>query len=72
MKLLFLEDVYPTARAGDVKEVKSGFARNFLIPKKLAVIASTHELKRSKKLREEENIRLEKIQNKIKFKANHV
>ena len=53
MKLLFLEDVYPTARAGDVKEVKSGFARNFLIPKKLAVIATTHELNRAKKLREE-------------------
>jgi large subunit ribosomal protein L9 len=53
VKLLFLEDVYPTARAGDVKEVKSGFARNFLIPKKLAVIATTHELNRAKKLREE-------------------
>ena len=53
MKLLFLEDVYPTARAGDVKGVKSGFARNFLIPKKLAVIATTHELNRAKKLREE-------------------
>ena len=33
--------------------MKSGFARNFLIPKKLAVIATTHELNRAKKLREE-------------------
>ncbi len=53
VKLLFLEDVIPTARAGDIKEVKNGFARNYLIPKHLAVIASEHEINRAKKLRDE-------------------
>jgi len=53
VKLLFLEDVIPTARAGDIKEVKNGFARNYLIPKQLAVIASEHEINRAKKLRDE-------------------
>ena len=52
MKILFLEDVLPTARAGDIKEVRTGFARNYLIPNKLAAIATAHELRRSKKLRE--------------------
>ena len=51
MKVLFLQDVRPTARAGDVKEVKVGFARNFLIPQGYAVLASEHELRRAAKLR---------------------
>jgi len=51
VKVLFLKDVRPTARAGDVKEVKLGFARNFLIPQGLAVQASEHELRRASALR---------------------
>jgi len=51
VKVLFLQDVRPTARAGDVKEVKNGFARNFLIPQGLAVQASEHELRRASALR---------------------
>ena len=51
MKILFLKDVRPTARAGDVKEVKNGFARNFLIPQGFAVQATEHELRRASKLR---------------------
>ena len=51
MKVLFLLDVRPTARAGDVKEVKHGFARNYLIPQGFAVQATEHELRRASKLR---------------------
>jgi large subunit ribosomal protein L9 len=51
VKVLFLQDVRPTARAGDVKEVKLGFARNFLIPQGLAVQATEHELRRASALR---------------------
>ena len=51
MKILFLQDVRPTARAGDVKEVKNGFARNYLIPQGFAVQATEHELRRAAGLR---------------------
>jgi large subunit ribosomal protein L9 len=51
VKVLFLQDVRPTARAGDVKEVKHGFARNYLIPQGFAVQATEHELRRASKLR---------------------
>jgi len=51
LKILFLKDVRPTARAGDVKDVKAGFARNFLIPQGLAVHATDHELRRASALR---------------------
>ena len=39
MKVLFLKEVSGTAKAGDVKEVSPGYARNFLFPQKLAVVA---------------------------------
>ena len=32
MKVVFFEDVEGTAQVGDVKDVKNGFARNFLLP----------------------------------------
>lgn len=57
MKVLFLEDVRPTARAGEIKEVKNGFARNYLIPRKLAVLATQHEIDRAEGLRKEAEAR---------------
>jgi len=45
MKVIFLQDVPRVARAGEVKEVADGYARNFLIPQKLAVIADPSTLK---------------------------
>jgi len=38
MKVVFLQDVPDVARAGEVKEVADGYGRNFLIPKKLALL----------------------------------
>ena len=40
MKVIFLEDVPNVARAGEVKQVADGYGRNFLIPKKLALLAT--------------------------------
>ena len=57
MKVLFLQDVRPSARAGDVKEVKDGFARNYLLPQGLAVFATDHELRRASKLRQQAEAR---------------
>ena len=39
MKVIFLQDVPHVARAGEIKEVADGYGRNFLIPKKLALLA---------------------------------
>jgi large subunit ribosomal protein L9 len=40
MKVVLLEDVRGTGKAGDTKEVADGYARNYLIPRKLAAPAS--------------------------------
>jgi large subunit ribosomal protein L9 len=42
MKVVFLEEVEGTAMAGDVKNVADGFARNYLLPRKLAAPATEH------------------------------
>jgi large subunit ribosomal protein L9 len=42
MKVVFLEEVEGTARTGDVKNVAGGFARNYLLPRKLAAPATPH------------------------------
>ena len=44
MKVIFLKDVKGTAKAGEVKEVADGFARNSLLPKKLAVEATAENM----------------------------
>ena len=44
MKVIFLEDVPNLARAGEIKEVADGYGRNFLIPRKLALLASPESL----------------------------
>ena len=40
MRVVFLDDVENVARAGEIKEVKDGYARNFLLPRKLAAAAN--------------------------------
>ncbi len=52
-KLLLIEDVESLGRSGEVVNVKPGYARNFLLPQGLAVVADTHALRRQDKLKEE-------------------
>ncbi len=53
MKVILLDYVYKHGVAGEVINVADGFARNFLIPKRLAVPATESELKRATKLRQQ-------------------
>jgi large subunit ribosomal protein L9 len=57
MKVIFLQDVPPNARAGDIKDVKNGYARNFLLPRELATMATGGELKRVEGLRRDAEVR---------------
>ncbi len=67
MQVVFLEDVPNVARAGEVKEVANGYGRNFLIPKKLAVLAKSQaasmiEIQRKVKARNQEQIEAELVE----------
>ncbi len=41
MKVIFIEDVPNVARAGQTRVVANGYARNYLLPRKLAVLANS-------------------------------
>jgi len=45
MKVVFLEDVSNVGKAGEIKEVADGYGRNFLIPRKLALLAKPQLVK---------------------------
>jgi len=57
MRLLLLQDLKGTGRKGEIIEVSDGYARNFLLPKNLAKIA-TKELVLQTKQAEEKKIKL--------------
>jgi large subunit ribosomal protein L9 len=46
MRVVLIEDVRGTGKAGDTKEVADGYARNFLIPRKLALAATSDAVER--------------------------
>ncbi len=51
MKVILLSDIYKHGVAGEVVDVSDGYARNYLIPKKLAAKATPGELQRAEQLR---------------------
>lgn len=53
MKVILLDYVYKHGVAGEVIDVADGFARNYLIPRRLAVKATESEFKRATRLREQ-------------------
>jgi len=58
-KVLLLEDVEHVGRKGDIAVVKSGYAFNFLLPKRFAEIASRAALRKQAKLQEERQLQAE-------------
>jgi len=68
MQIILIQDVNNLGGANEVVTVKNGYARNFLIPQKMAVEASTSNLKqleeRLKQIRKKEEKMLAEI-NKV-------
>ena len=52
-QLLLLEDVDALGKKGEVVTAKPGYVRNFLLPKRLAVVASANTLRKQERLRNE-------------------
>lgn len=52
MKVILRSDVDKLGRAGDVKEVKTGYGRNFLLPRNLATPATEASMKQWEKGKE--------------------
>jgi len=54
LKLILLTDIPRLGKEGDIGEVKDGYARNFLLPKGMALLASTRNVKVIQQKRERE------------------
>jgi len=70
MKIILKEDIEELGKCGDVIRVKDGYARNYLLPKNLAIpatkgnLSSIDEVTRQKKFRDDKKI---KGAEKLKF-----
>lgn len=60
MKVILLKDVKGTGKKGEMKEVSDGYARNFLFPKKLAVLADNTAIKELKEKNKSQEIKAQK------------
>jgi large subunit ribosomal protein L9 len=72
MKVILLSDIYKHGVAGEVVDVADGFARNYLIPKKLAAPATDSELKRAEKLRATADARKAELDNRLNDLARQI
>ncbi|MEX2237758.1 MAG: 50S ribosomal protein L9 [Dehalococcoidia bacterium] len=63
MKVVFLEEVPGSGYPGDVKDVADGYARNYLLPRKLATAANKQMMQKATKLADIEARRQAKLDN---------
>jgi large subunit ribosomal protein L9 len=61
MKVILRHDITNIGKQGDIKEIKIGYARNYLIPKQLAMEATPQNLK----VWEKEKVKLQKERDQI-------
>lgn len=57
MNIILLKDVADLGQAGEVKQVAKGYARNFLIPRRLATPATPGALKQAETIRQADDRR---------------
>src|SRR3989344_5129183 len=67
MRVIFLQDIPRVGKKHDVKEVNSGYAMNFLIPRKFAVLATPDTIK-ALELRKKEILVEREIQDDLLLK----
>lgn len=72
MKVILLQDIYKHGVAGEVVDVADGFARNYLIPRKMAVQATKSALKGHKALTERVEARRAQYENKLNEVARQI
>ncbi|PIT92100.1 MAG: 50S ribosomal protein L9 [Candidatus Harrisonbacteria bacterium CG10_big_fil_rev_8_21_14_0_10_42_17] len=64
MQVVLLEDIKGVGKRNEVKNVADGYARNFLIPRKLAVRADEKALKAKQHIDEKEEAHLTELKKK--------
>jgi len=75
MKVILIQDIKSLGKKGDIKEVSDGYARNYLLPKNIAKVATPEAVSKIEKDREKEkenqaenDKRLQNLANDLKGK----
>ncbi len=61
MKIILMDDVPTLGRRGEVRDVSDGYARNFLLPQKLALHATPANLKNIEQIKARQNAQAAKL-----------
>jgi len=70
MQIILLKDVEKLGKAGISLEVKDGYAHNYLLPKKLALVASERNIKKFQEQEVKNQARKEKELDKLRQSAD--
>lgn len=72
MKIILTENIKGLGQIGETAEVKRGYARNFLVPRRLAVPATAVNLKKVGELKEKKALEVKKELEKTKEIADRL
>jgi large subunit ribosomal protein L9 len=61
MKVILLDDVAKLGRRGEVRDVSAGYARNFLIPRKLALTATAGNLRNLQHIKTQQEAKADRV-----------
>lgn len=67
MKVIFLENVKGVGRKGEIKNVADGYFQNFLLPKKMAVMATNDAVRQAEAKKQKEVIEKDRLKEDAKL-----
>ncbi len=65
MKVIFLQDIKNVAKKNDIKEVTAGYAFNFLLPQKMAEVATDEKIKQAQINKQKNQTYEKKVKTKL-------
>jgi large subunit ribosomal protein L9 len=72
MKVILMDDVPSLGRRGDVRDVSDGYARNFLLPQKLALNATPANLKNLEQIKSRQDAAAAKLKSQAQSQAEAI
>ena len=72
MKIILMDDVPTLGRRGEVRDVSDGYARNFLLPQKLALHATPANLKNLEQIKARQDSRAAKLKSDAQSQAQAI